>query len=92
MTEVAESKQDCLDNKMCYCDRRMTRKSSCGVHDAIIQDRRCKLKCIEESITSALTYFRDQRNAGGGKASAKDHNEAHEKYYSWLRTARQRNA
>ena len=60
-------------------------------HDIIIQETRRELKCIKKSIASALLYFGDQTRAGGGNASANDHNEAHEKWYGWLRTVRQRN-
>ena len=73
------------------CKRRMTTRSSGRLHAAIIQETRRKLKRIEESIKSALSYFGDKTRAGGGRASAKDHEEAHEKWYDCFRTARQRN-
>ena len=48
-TETVEYKQRRVESEMPNCNRRILARSSRGVHDDIIQEKRRKLKCIEDS-------------------------------------------
>ena len=64
---------------MLDCDRRILPSSSCAPYDNVIQETRCKLNGIEDSIATTLFYFGDLTRAGGDSASTKDNYNVYEK-------------
>ena len=63
ITKIAECEQRRVKSKIYNCDRRISAKNSCCMHDNIIQETRRKLKHIKERI--ARTLYCPSRNQAG---------------------------